>query len=103
MLQLLRDNYAEKSISLTAEYRRDLAWFEIFLTRYNGTSIYNHAVVRDTVELDACLTGLGAVCGNYVYHLKIDQGYGNLNIVHHRTFCWHSGPFAPSGPKRNFS
>ena len=82
ILQLLRDNYAEKSISLTAEFRLDLAWFKKFLTRYNGTSIYNHAVVRDTVELDACLTGLGAVCGNYVYHLKIDRGYGNLNIVH---------------------
>ena len=82
ILQLLRDNYAEKSISLTAEFRRDLAWFKKFFTRYNGTLIYNHAVVRDTVELDACLMGLGAVYGNYVYHLKTDRGYGNLNIVH---------------------
>ena len=52
------------------------------LTIYNGTSIYNHAVVRHTVELDACLMGYGSVSGNYVYHLKIDRGYGNLNIVH---------------------
>ena len=34
------------------------------------------------MELDACLTGMGGVCGNYVYHLKIERGYGNLNIVH---------------------
>ena len=34
------------------------------------------------VELYTYLMGLGAVCGNYVYHLKIDRGYGNLNIVH---------------------
>ena len=86
MLQLLRDNYAEKSISLTTEFRRDLAWFENFLTQSSDISIYNHAVVRDTVELDACLTDLGAVCGNYVYHLKSDQGYGNLIIVHAEHF-----------------
>ena len=82
MLQLLRDNYLEKSITLTAEFKRDLQWFKKILNTYNGTSIYNHAVVRHTFELDACLTGFGAVSGNYVYHLKIDRGYGYLNIVH---------------------
>ena len=82
MLQLLRDNYLEKTIALTAEFKRDLQWFKKVLKIFNITSIYNHSVIRHTVELDACLTGFGAVSGNYVYHLSIERGYGNLNIVH---------------------
>ena len=82
MLQLLRDNYAERTITLTDEFKRDLFWFSKILNNYNGISIFDHKNFRQKLELDACLTGMGGVCGNYVDHLKIQRGYGNLNIVH---------------------
>ena len=82
MLQLLRDNYAERYITLTHEFKHDLLWFSKFLNNYNGVSIFDHKNFNQKLELDACLTGMGGVCGNYVYHLKIERGYGNLNIVH---------------------
>ena len=82
MLQLLRDNYDEAHIKLTENFRRDLSWFAKFLHLYNGTSIYDHPVIRDTLELDACLDGMGGVCGQYVYHIPIERGYGGLNIAH---------------------
>ena len=34
------------------------------------------------LELDACLTGLGAVWGCLVYHLSIPEGFQNMGIVH---------------------
>ena len=82
MLQLLRDNCAEKIITLTDEFKRDLVWFSKYLSNYNGISIFDHKNLHQKLELDACLTGMGGVCGNYVYHLKIRKGYCNLNIVH---------------------
>ena len=46
MLQLLTDNYLEKTIALTGEFKHDLQWFKNFLKIFNGTSIYNHSVIR---------------------------------------------------------
>ena len=37
---------------------------------------------KSVLQLDACLTGLGGRCGNFVYHLPIERGYANLDIVH---------------------
>ena len=38
--------------------------------RYYDTSIFDQKVFRQNVELDACLTGMGGVCGNYFIILK---------------------------------
>ena len=81
MLQLLRDNYDKARIKLTHEFRRDLRWFHRFLAKYNGVSFYDHVQVHQTMELDACLTGLGGRCQNKVYHLKIPEHFKNLGIV----------------------
>ena len=35
-----------------------------------------------TIELDACLIGLGAVCMNQVYAIKFPKNYENYSIVH---------------------
>ena len=35
-----------------------------------------------TVELEACLTGLGGCCDNVVYHVPIPVGYNQFTIVH---------------------
>ena len=64
------------------DFKRDLRWFAKFLPSYNGVSLYNHKPAELTLELDACLTGFGGHCGHYVYHLPIERGFRNWNIVH---------------------
>ena len=44
--------------------------------------MYCHKNVDHSIELDACLDGLGAIWKNYVYHLPIPRHYMNLTIVH---------------------
>ena len=59
MLELLRSNYDASVINLTQDFKRDLRWFSAFLSKYNGISFYDHVRTQHTVELDACLSGLG--------------------------------------------
>ena len=82
MLDLLCQNYDDNSIQLTQDFMQDLRWFSDFLETYNGVSIYHYRPVDCTVELDACLTGLGGRWDNFVYHLSIPKHYQNLTIVH---------------------
>ena len=82
MLDLLRRNYDKASIELTSSFRRDLRWFDRFWVRFNGVAMYSHKYCDHTVELDACLTGIGGVWNYYVYHLPNLLNYLNLNIVH---------------------
>ena len=83
MLDLLRSHYDDSSILLSPDFHRDLKWFSKFLEKYNLVSFYDNRSVNVTLELDACLTGLGARFDNFVYHLPIPLGYNNLGIVHH--------------------
>ena len=48
---------------------------------YNGVSIYAHGKSQSILELDACLMGFGGRWGD-VYHLPIERGFANLDIVH---------------------
>ena len=82
MLDLLRQNHDNRIIKLTHVFQRDVCWFDRFLLRYNGASMYNHRCVDHEVELDACLDGLGAVWKNFVYHVPLQHQYLNLSIVH---------------------
>ena len=61
MLALIMSGHASQKIHLTPEFRRDLRWFAKFLPLYNGVSLYDHRTIDHTLELDACLTGLGGV------------------------------------------
>ena len=82
MLDLLRSNYNEQTIKITADFQRDLRWFQKFLQAYNGVSIYDHVLSVETLELDACLTGLGARWADFVYQLPVPKNYQNMGIVH---------------------
>ena len=82
MLELLRNNHDKINIYLTPEFMCDLRWFTEFLKIFNGVSIYNYRPIDHSVELDACLTGLGACWKNYIYAVNIPKGYLNLTIVH---------------------
>ena len=77
MLALLRAGHASQKIHLTTEFR----WFEKFLPLYNGVSLYDHRPTDHTLELDACLTGLGGRWCDFVYHLPIPLGFMNWSIV----------------------
>ena len=82
MLALLRSGHAAQKITLTPEFKRDLRWFDKFLPLYNGVSLYDHRPIDHTLELDACLKGLGGRWCRYVYHLPIPEGHMNWSIVH---------------------
>ena len=82
MLDVLRSAECNDRIKLTDDFHRDLLWFDTFLPFYNGVSLYGHKPTTDTLELDACLTGLGGCWSNVVYHLPIQKGHANLGIVH---------------------
>ena len=53
MLELLRASHGSQKILLTPDFKRDLRWFDKFLCKYNGISIYDHKKVDATLELDA--------------------------------------------------
>ena len=55
----LRSGHTTQKIVLTPDFRPDLRWFAKFLPLYNGVSLYHHRPIDYTLELDACLTGLG--------------------------------------------
>ena len=59
MLELLRASHGCQKILLTSDFKRDLRWFDRFLSKYNGISMYVHKRGEATLELDACLTGFG--------------------------------------------
>ena len=82
MLDLLRASHNNNQISLTDDFKRDLAWFEKFLSTYNGVNLYDHKPIHETLELDACLTSLGGRVQNCVYHLPLEKGYQGFTIVH---------------------
>ena len=82
MLQLLRDNSHKNTIHLTAEFFKDLKWFQVFLTSYNGVTFYHQPPARKSIYLDASLEGLGGSYDNYVYALQIPKGFRGYNIAH---------------------
>ena len=82
MLQLLRDNIDKRKILITSEFRKDLAWFNSFLSHYNGFTYYEPKCSHMEVHLDACLTGLGGSFESMVYALAISKGHMNYNIAH---------------------
>ena len=68
ILQLCRDNFHNKRIYLTSEFFKDIAWFQVFLLHFNGTTKFDKPWVKgsNSLCLDACLTGVGAVWNNRV-------------------------------------
>ena len=72
--------------SMTVEIRRDVNWFLSFMEHFNGTCSYLYTPVQCNylIELDACLTGLGARFNNqvYQYQFKDKEVPCSFSIVH---------------------
>ena len=81
MLETLRKNHANKFITLDEDFKKDVRWFHEFVILFNGVSFFDKRPVKAMIELDASLTGLGAVWGEQVYVIPIEY-YGDLTIVH---------------------
>ena len=75
MLQLLKDNSDKIRIRITSDFTKDLNWFRVFLTPYDGVTFYDIRPLNDQIYLDACLTGLGGAFNNMVYFIPILKGY----------------------------
>ena len=82
MLDTLKAAADDNHITLDNSFKNDLAWFNKFLTNFNGTTFFHHKQCDATLEIDACLQGLGGRLNNEVYHIPIIQGYANYNICH---------------------
>ena len=82
MFDTLRSHFGKDHILLDHQFHRDLNWFTKFLPHFNGIAFFNHIPFCMTIELDACLEGLGAICQNQVYSLKIPKNFENYSIVY---------------------
>ena len=70
------------------DFHHDLNWFLKFLPTFIGVSFVKLVPVETTIELDACLQGLGAVCNNQVYAVKILPNFQNYTIVQVAVRVW---------------
>ena len=52
--------------NMSTEVKKDINWFCAFVEKFNGTCQYIHTPLIDmeTIEFDACLTGIGACYNN---------------------------------------
>ena len=82
MLELLRSSHKREKIKLTKDFHRDLKWFQNFIPKFNGTAFFVYQNICYEIELDACLQGLGARCGDQVYTIPIPLNYEGMGIVY---------------------
>ena len=85
ILTLFRSHATDKIICLTCEFYQDLDWFVKFLPQFNGITYISRRLIDDSqsVFLDACLTGMGAVWKDRVYATPVVQILNFiLTIVH---------------------
>ena len=82
ILALFRSHISGR-IRLTGEFYQDLDWFIVLLPHFNGvTYISKHPIDESqSLYLDACLTGMGAIWRNMVYATPVIQ-IPNLTIDH---------------------
>ena len=68
LLHQLRLSHMNRYIPVTSDMKRDLNWFLNFAEKYNGKTLYVlEDIFSEHVQLDASLSGMGAVFGNKVY------------------------------------
>ena len=82
MLQFLRDMGDKRSVRLSQEFFKDLAWFQSFLNHFNGIVYYDTRPIQAELHLDACLTGLCGIFHNQCYALPIPKGFNDYSFIH---------------------
>ena len=82
MLDLPRAMGNQKTITVNADFKRDLRWFQSFVPQFNGKAFLDHPKIDHEIELDSSLQGLGARWGFQVYAFTIPLGFKQYNVVH---------------------
>ena len=84
MLALLRTSLNDHNIRLTYTFQRDIAWFNMFLDKFDSkTMIHHQGSPQIHVFVDASLSGVGAIWENIVHAATYPPGFTHtLSIVH---------------------
>ena len=81
MLQLLRQVPDSGSIALTEEFAKDLNWFNMSLSSFNGVVMFPGATEPEhVIYVDSSLFAFDGVCGHQAYHLPLSQDLQGSNI-----------------------
>ena len=74
-LATLRQTPNDGTITLSPEFKRDMAWFNAFLPVFNGKVYFDKRTKPTNTNLyvDACLTSVGRAWGNLVFALPLDR------------------------------
>ena len=85
LLDTLRNMNGSKT-RMNEAVKRDINWFLLFVEHFNGTttSMHKRLYCSDVIELDACLTGLGGTCNQFVYTYQFKDNIipSMFTIVH---------------------
>ena len=73
LLDALRAFGDRQFIKVTQEMRADLQWFREFVYEWNGTSLIPAVTPHKIIQVDACLTGIGAMDGTRAYAACVAQ------------------------------
>ena len=82
MLHTLRENYNNSHIQITSEFQKDINWFLTFLPQFTKVTFLDKRPIQATIDLDVCLTGIGACYENAVYAYKFLVVPSHYPIVH---------------------
>ena len=62
-----------KDIPVTPSILADIRWFDTYLTNFNGKAIIPDTQASLTIEVDACLTGMGGHDGHAYYTMPVSE------------------------------
>ena len=68
-------------MSITQEFKKDLKWFNTFLSVYNGVCFFQH-IPSKVIHIDECFYGLGAISDSEVYAWPLPVIYQHLYIAY---------------------
>ena len=85
LLACYRDLGARRHVEVDAEGRKDLLWCKEFLPQCNGRAMITPTpTLSETLDVDACLSGAGAVLGSRAYKLCWPQGIRDEDMPIHQ-------------------
>ena len=85
MLELLRSLGREDRIKVSEEFKLDVAWWIKFLPEFNGVGIMWMWHIKQPDKIlasDACLLGMGAVCGTEYIKAQFPCEWIGVNIAY---------------------
>ena len=85
LIQWIRNMNRVDKYAIPLEVRKDIAWWGRCASTFNGVSIlwlHKEPEIDKIIATDACLVGLGGMCGQQYYRTKFPTHLRNRNIAH---------------------